>query len=85
MGLDHQAGLGDEGVEQRGLVLKALEPAAHDGGELIDTARGEVADAALEVRPQALGGVSSGGYAGNCTTVNQSCAATKCWIGALRC
>jgi hypothetical protein len=36
------------------VVLQALEPGAHDRGELVGAAGGEVAQPALEVRPHAF-------------------------------
>ena len=64
LGFEGEASLGEEPVDERGPVLDALEPVPGDGGELVDAAGGEVAQAVLHVRPDPFGGVEIGGVGG---------------------
>lgn len=50
----------DEGVQQGRPVLHPLEPAADQRAELVEGRRGEVAQAALEMRPHPLGKIELG-------------------------
>jgi hypothetical protein len=56
-GFEGEPRLSEESVDEGGPVLDALEPVPDDGGELVDIADGEVAEAVLDVRPDALGRV----------------------------
>ena len=62
--VEGQSGLGEESADELGPVLDALEPVLDDGGQVIDVAGGEVAQAVLHVRPDALGRVEIGGVGG---------------------
>jgi hypothetical protein len=53
-------GIAGQNRDERGPVRDALEPVLDDGGELVNVAGGEVAQAVLQVRPDALGGLRSG-------------------------
>ncbi|WP_330186270.1 hypothetical protein KZZ52_01825 [Dactylosporangium sp. AC04546] len=48
-GTEGQAGVGEEAGQEVGAVLDALEPVAHDGGEVVHAGHGEVAQAAFDV------------------------------------
>ena len=52
-----EPGLGQESVDEGGPVLDVLEPVPQDGGQQVHVAGGEVAQAVLHVRPDALGWV----------------------------
>src|SRR4029453_5565991 len=54
--------VGEEAGQQIRAVLDALEPVAHDGGELVHAGDGEVAEAAFDVGPDSFGG--GGGVGG---------------------
>jgi hypothetical protein len=47
--VEGQPGLSEEVIGQLGAVLDALEPVLHDGGQVVDPLRGELAQAALVV------------------------------------
>ena len=58
-GFEGESGLGEEPADERGPVLDALEPIPDDGGQLIDVAGGEVAQAVLGTpQPRARRGLA---------------------------
>ncbi len=63
-GFEGQSGLGEEPADELGPVLDTLEPVPDDRGQLVDAAGGEVAQAVLHVRPDALGGIEIWGVGG---------------------
>src|ERR1022692_2417294 len=71
-GFEGEPGLGEEPVDERRPVLDAFEPVLHDGGQLVNGAGGEVAQAVLHVRRTPLAGLRSGAQAGRWMTVSQS-------------
>jgi hypothetical protein len=58
--VEGQTGVSPDVGQEVGSVLDALEPVAHDRGEVVDVGDGEVAQAAFDMRPDAFGGVRSG-------------------------
>ena len=64
LGIEGEAGLGEECLDEGGPVLDALEPVLHDRGELVHVAGGEVAQAVLHGRPGALGRIQLRGVGG---------------------
>ena len=63
LGVECKAGVAEECLDEGGPVLDALEPVLHDGGELVDVADGEVAQAGLSP-PMPLGRIQLGRVTG---------------------
>ena len=64
LGVECEAGLAEECLDEGGPVLDALEPVLHDRGELVHVADGEVAQAGLHGRPGPLGRIQLGRVSG---------------------
>src|SRR5487761_1800822 len=60
-GFEAEAGLAEESGDEVRAVLNAGKPVPYGGGELVEGARGEVAQAVLHIRPDAFGRVEVGG------------------------
>jgi hypothetical protein len=58
--VEPQGGLGDEAVEDAGVVLEALGSVADQDGEPVHGGRGEIRQAALDVGPRAFSRIQSG-------------------------
>ena len=76
LGVESQAGAGDEAVEDPGAVVEALEPIADQRLQAVQGACCEVGQAVLDMGPDPFcGGSSPGRRPGGSTTVSQSRAA----------
>src|SRR6266568_6893334 len=64
LGVECEAGLGEECLDEGGPVLDALEPVLHDRGELVHVAGGEVAQAGLHGCPGPLRRIQLGRVSG---------------------